>query len=73
MDELELFLNYLQACANLTTQLEKVIKEDKEQIHLALSGELEDLYKKQCDEALEQVKKIRKRIRILYSESSAGL
>ena len=73
MENLELYLNALRHSDALTKQLLNTLEEDKQNIHKGLSGDAEALYKKQCDQVTEQLRKINKKIRVLYSESSAGL
>lgn len=73
MEDLELYLNYLQTAYSLANRLAKLIEEDKGDPRLGLSGEAETLYKQHCDKAADKVKDIQKRIAVLISESSAGL
>ncbi len=72
MEDLERYLAALHKSALIAGQLEKKIEEDKQNIGSGLSGEPERTYKQQCDKAIEQARKIRKMIMVLYSESSAG-
>ena len=72
MEDLERYLKNLKRCDALTRKLIDTLEEDKQNIHRGLSVEPEAVYKKQCDQAIEAIKKIQKKVRILYSESSAG-
>ncbi len=72
MEDLERYLNALRHSDALTRKLIDMLEEDRQNIHRGLSGEAEALYKKQCDQVTDEIKKIQKKIRVLYSESSAG-
>jgi hypothetical protein len=72
MEDIEKYLGALNRSAALAKKIEETLEEDKENINKGLSGESEEVYKKQCNKAIEQIKKIRKTIMVLYSESSAG-
>lgn len=73
MEDIERFLWALKQSILITKKIEDKLEEDKQNIHRGLSGEPETVYKKQCDQAIEEIKKIQKKVRVLYSESSAGL
>ena len=73
MEDMNQYLNALQNSLVTANKIISTLKEDKQNINRGLSGEPEAVYKKQCDQVIEEIEKIRKRIRILYSESSAGL
>lgn len=73
MEDLDQYLRLLQRADALTQKLMDTLEDDKMNIHRAMIGEAETLYKQQCDRAVDEIKKIQNKIRILYSESSAGL
>lgn len=73
MQDIERYLGMLTRSAAIVKKIENTLEEDKTDIHKGLSGEAETVYKKQCDTAEEKIRKMQKQIRILYSESSAGL
>jgi hypothetical protein len=73
MEDIERYLGALTRSAALVKKLSDTLEEDRENIRKGLSGEAEEVYKKQCEKAIEKTKKMQKAIRILYSESSAGL
>lgn len=72
MEDIERFLRALRRSIELTKKITNVLEEDKQNIHRGLSGEAKDAYMQQCDQAIDQIKKIQKTARVLYSESSAG-
>ena len=72
MEDIERYLGALKRSAAIAKKIEDTLEEDKRNIHRGLSGEAEEIYKKQCDKATDKLKRIQKQIRILYSESSAG-
>ena len=72
MEDLERYLDALRQSDILIRKLIDMLEEDKKEIYRGLSGEAESLYKKQCDQVIDEIRKIQKKVRVLYSESSAG-
>lgn len=72
MEDLLRYLALLKGSDAIAQRIINTLTEDKQNISLGMSGEAEQLYRQQCDQAIEEVKKIQKRIRVLYSESSSG-
>ncbi len=72
MEDSERYLKALRRSIELTKKITNLLEEDKQNIHRGLSGEAEEAYIKQCDQAIDQIKKIQKSARVLYSESSTG-
>ncbi len=72
MEDMNQYLNALQNSLVIGNKIISTLKEDKENINRGLSGEPETVYKKQCDQVIEEIEKIQKKVKILYSESSAG-
>ena len=73
MEDIERFLWALKQSISITKKIEDKLEDDKQSIQRGLSGESETVYKRQCDQAIEKIKKIEKQVKVLYSESSAGL
>ncbi len=73
MESIEQYLGALKRSSSILKQLDNTLDEDKQNIHRGLSGDAEEIYKKQCDKVISKIKKIEKQIQVLYSESSAGL
>lgn len=67
------FLKALEHSDAIIKRILNTLEEDKQSIRKGLSGESEEVYKKKSDNAIEKIKKIQKKIRVLYSESSTGL
>ena len=61
MEDTERYLSALRHADALTKKLLNTMEEDRQNIHRGLSGEAEALYKKQNDQATEQVRKIQKK------------
>jgi hypothetical protein len=72
MEDTERYLNALRHSDALTRKLLNTLEEDKQNICRGMSGEAEALYLKQTDQVIDGIKKIQRKIRLLYSESSAG-
>ena len=72
MEDLERYLDALRQSDILIRKLIDMLEEDKKEIHSGLSGEAEALYKKRCDQVINEIRRIQKKVRVLYSESSAG-
>ncbi|MBR3179230.1 MAG: hypothetical protein IKF49_06905 [Clostridia bacterium] len=73
MEDVERYLGALKHSAAIAKKLGELLEDDKMNIGKGLSGEAEAIYKSHCDEATEQVNKIRKTANRLYSESSTGI
>jgi hypothetical protein len=73
MEDMERYLDALQRSDLIAKKIIDTLEEDKQNIYRGLSGEPETVYKKHCDKAIDKMKAIRKKAKILYSESSAGL
>lgn len=70
MEDLEQYLTMLKSSEVTAQKIIKKLEDDKQNIRHGLSGEAEIVYKQQCDQVIDELKKLQKKIRILYSESS---
>ncbi len=72
MEDLERYIRALQKSITLANDLEKLIKKDRDSIVDCINGEPMRIYREQCDVAIEKIGTMKKRIKVFYSESSAG-
>lgn len=73
MEDQERFLSSLKRSDSIAAKLISTLEEDKQNIYRCLSDEAKAAYQNQCDKAIEEIKKIQRSIRILYSEANSGL
>ena len=71
MEDLAQYLIKLKSSDVIAQKIINILEDDKQNIQHGLSGEAEIIYKQQCDQVIEELKKIQKKIRVLYSESNS--
>lgn len=72
MEDIERYLNALKRSMTLANDLEKMLKKDRDSISDCINGEPMRIYREQCDVAIDKIGVLKKKIKIFYSESSAG-
>ena len=73
MEDLERYRKALNRSVSVSKKIIDTLEEDKRNVNRGLSGEPEAVYMKQCNQAIDEIRKIQKKAWVLYSESSTGL